>query len=75
MFIEELELGVAAYNVLKRANVNTFSDLLHLSDDELDAACDRVSWSTLAWKRRVRDDVHEAQARARQYFAEQEAAT
>ena len=35
IFIEELELSVRAYNCLKRANVNTLSDLLQYSSDDL----------------------------------------
>lgn len=35
VFIEELELSVRAYNCLKRANVNTLSDLLQYSAEDL----------------------------------------
>ena len=35
VFIEELELSVRAYNCLKRANVNTLSDLLKYSATDL----------------------------------------
>jgi len=35
VFIEELELSVRAYNCLKRANVNTLSDLLQYSPEDL----------------------------------------
>jgi len=35
VFIEELELSVRAYNCLKRANVNTLSDLLKYSPEDL----------------------------------------
>merc|ERR1711871_1301690 len=35
IFIEELELSVRAYNCLKRANVNTLSDLLQYSAEDL----------------------------------------
>ncbi len=35
IFIEELELSVRAYNCLKRANVNTLSDLLLYTIDDL----------------------------------------
>ena len=35
VFIEELELSVRAYNCLKRANVNTLSELLQYSSEDL----------------------------------------
>lgn len=35
IFIEELELSVRAYNCLKRANINTISDLLQYSKEDL----------------------------------------
>ena len=33
--LDELELSVRAYNCLKRAGINTFSELAHMSDGEL----------------------------------------
>jgi DNA-directed RNA polymerase subunit alpha len=33
--VEELELSVRSYNCLKRANINSLSDLLKLSDFDL----------------------------------------
>jgi DNA-directed RNA polymerase subunit alpha len=53
IFIEELELSVRAYNCLKRANIQTLSDLLQYSADDLlefknfgqksaDEVCERV---------------------------------
>lgn len=35
MYVEELELSVRSYNILKRAGITTIGDLLNKSEDEL----------------------------------------
>lgn len=63
--IEELELGVAAYNVLKRLDVDTFGELVEVTEAELDSWQPKGWHPSPQWRARVREDVREAQERAR----------
>ena len=44
--IEELELGVRAYNILKRMGVNTYNDLMLVGPHELQEWYDNYTQST-----------------------------